>query len=104
MGPLRPASTDQEGDDTVAERTDEDILRATLAAVAPGTDLRDGLERILRGGTGALIVLGSDRTVESISSGGSDGAARVFATAPTAKMMSSSLVTWASCARQMKKD
>jgi diadenylate cyclase len=55
---------------TVVERTDEDILRATLAAVAPGTDLRDGLERILRGRTGALIVLGSDRTVESISSGG----------------------------------
>ncbi|MFK5635211.1 MULTISPECIES: DNA integrity scanning diadenylate cyclase DisA [unclassified Ornithinimicrobium] len=52
------------------ERTDEDLLRATLAAVAPGTDLRDGLERILRGRTGALIVLGSDRTVEAIISGG----------------------------------
>ncbi|MGO0576534.1 DNA integrity scanning diadenylate cyclase DisA [Ornithinimicrobium panacihumi] len=45
-------------------------MHATLAAVAPGTDLRDGLERILRGRTGALIVLGNDRTVESISSGG----------------------------------
>jgi diadenylate cyclase len=32
--------------------------------------LRDGLERILRGRTGALIVLGTDRTVESISTGG----------------------------------
>ena len=39
----------------MVERTDEDLLRATLAAVAPGTDLRDGLERILRGRTGALI-------------------------------------------------
>jgi diadenylate cyclase len=38
--------------------------------VAPGTPLRDGLERILRGRTGALIVLGFDRTVESISTGG----------------------------------
>lgn len=46
------------------------LLRETLAAVAPGTELRDGLERILRGRTGALIVLGLDRTVEEICSGG----------------------------------
>ena len=53
------------------ERSDEVLrLRATLAAIAPGTPLRDGLERILRGRTGALIVLGHDRTVESISTGG----------------------------------
>lgn len=45
-------------------------LRRTLAAVAPGTELRDGLERILRGRTGALIVLGHDETVEQICSGG----------------------------------
>ncbi len=45
-------------------------LRATLASIAPGTALRDGLERILRGRTGALLVLGYDRTVESISTGG----------------------------------
>jgi diadenylate cyclase len=45
-------------------------LRATLAAVAPGTDLREGLERILSGRTGALIVLGYDKTVETISTGG----------------------------------
>lgn len=48
----------------------EDLLRSTLAAVAPGTELRDGLERILRGRTGALIVLGFDETVESMCSGG----------------------------------
>ena len=36
----------------------------------PGTALRDGLERILRGRTGALIVLGHDRVVEQISTGG----------------------------------
>jgi len=41
-----------------------------LAAVAPGTELRDGLERILRGRTGALIVLGHDKVVEGMSSGG----------------------------------
>lgn len=47
-----------------------DMLRETLAAVAPGTELRDGLERVLRGRTGALIVLGLDRTVEAMCSGG----------------------------------
>src|SRR5438067_8319013 len=47
-----------------------DPLRATLALMAPGTVLRDGLERILRGRTGALIVLGHDRTVESLCTGG----------------------------------
>ncbi len=50
--------------------TDEERLRATLAAVAPGTELRDGIERIIRGGTGALIVLGHDEVVESLASGG----------------------------------
>jgi len=48
----------------------DDLLRSTLAAVAPGSELRDGLERILRGRTGALIVLGMDATVDSICSGG----------------------------------
>lgn len=46
------------------------LLRSVLAQVAPGTALRDGLERILRGSTGALIVLGQDKTVSAISSGG----------------------------------
>ena len=52
------------------ERSAEEMLRATLAAVAPGTELRDGLERILRGRTGALIVLGYDKPVEEICTGG----------------------------------
>jgi diadenylate cyclase len=50
--------------------TGDGPLRSTLAAVAPGTELRDGLERILRGGTGALIVLGIDKVVESLCTGG----------------------------------
>ena len=45
-------------------------LRETLGRLAPGTPLRDGLERILRGQTGALIVLGYDDSVESICDGG----------------------------------
>jgi diadenylate cyclase len=44
--------------------------RAALAMVAPGTALRDGLERIVRGNTGALIVLGCDLVVREICSGG----------------------------------
>jgi diadenylate cyclase len=55
----------------VAANTEE-LLRSTLMAVAPGTALRDGLERILRGNTGALIVLGHDRSVEAICTGGFD--------------------------------
>jgi diadenylate cyclase len=38
--------------------------------VAPGTVLREGLERILRGSTGALIVLGYDDGVKELCSGG----------------------------------
>ncbi len=53
------------------ERTDDlERLRTALATIAPGTPLRDGLERILRGRTGALIVLGQDRNVDAISTGG----------------------------------
>jgi diadenylate cyclase len=48
----------------------DDQLLSSLAAVAPGTVLRDGLERVLRGNTGALIVLGHDRTVEQLCTGG----------------------------------
>ena len=44
--------------------------RAVLARVAPGTPLRDGLERILRGRTGALIVLGYDQGVDDLCDGG----------------------------------
>ncbi len=52
------------------QRSTEGLLRATLGALAPGTHFRDGLERILRGRTGALIVLGHDDVVESVCTGG----------------------------------
>ena len=45
-------------------------MLSTLAAVAPGTELRDAIERIIRGRTGALVVLGHDETVEQIATGG----------------------------------
>ncbi|GAA1741249.1 DNA integrity scanning diadenylate cyclase DisA [Aeromicrobium alkaliterrae] len=41
-----------------------------LASVAPGTELREGLQRILRGRTGALVVIGQDKQIESLSTGG----------------------------------
>lgn len=47
-----------------------DQLREALASIAPGTELHDGLERILRGRTGALVVLGHNEIVDSIASGG----------------------------------
>ncbi|MEU7897243.1 DNA integrity scanning diadenylate cyclase DisA [Nonomuraea sp. NPDC049152] len=52
------------------DRSLDDRRRAALASVAPGTPLRDGLERILRGQTGGLIVLGYDSVVEELCSGG----------------------------------
>src|ERR1700684_838336 len=45
-------------------------LREAVARLAPGTARREGLERILRGRTGALIVLGYDDSVEAICDGG----------------------------------
>src|SRR5699024_1523960 len=54
----------------VPDSTHAPLVRATLRPVAPGTELRDGLDRILRGQTGALIVLGYNDTVASMCSGG----------------------------------
>jgi len=41
-----------------------------LAMLAPGTPLRDGCERILRGRTGALVVLGRNKIISQMSTGG----------------------------------
>ncbi len=49
---------------------DEERYRRYRALLAPGTPLRDGLERIRAGRTGALIILGSNSVIEQISSGG----------------------------------
>ncbi len=46
--------------------------RHVVALLAPGTTLRDGLQRIQHGHTGALIVLGCNEAVESICTGGFD--------------------------------
>lgn len=68
-----PTPTMIHGEFVVSDRTPADpeaVLRQVLAMVAPGTALRDGLERILRGRTGGLIVLGHDKTIEAMSGGG----------------------------------
>lgn len=48
----------------------ESTLIEILERLAPGTPLRQGLERIIQQGKGALIVLGSGPDIEGISSGG----------------------------------
>ncbi len=55
---------------SVVEPDPDVSMRITLALIAPGTALREGMERILAGNTGALIVLGHDKVVDSISTGG----------------------------------
>ena len=65
------AARDRSAADRAARASrDEALLRASLSVVAPGTPLRDGLERVLRGNTGGLIVLGFDKAVESLCTGG----------------------------------
>lgn len=45
-------------------------VRRYLKLLAPGTPLRAGVDRILHGRTGALIVLGNNQKVQQVSSGG----------------------------------
>jgi diadenylate cyclase len=47
-----------------------EALHAALAAVAPGTPLRDGLDRVVRAKMGALVVLDDGPDVLAICSGG----------------------------------
>ena len=68
-GPVGPSAR-AIGTGVTASGPTGDPLRANLALMAPGTALRDGLERILRGRTGALIVLGYDKIVETLCTGG----------------------------------
>lgn len=41
-----------------------------LALLAPGSPLREGFERILRGRTGALVVLGQNKVIDEVCTGG----------------------------------
>jgi diadenylate cyclase len=48
----------------------DDRLMTVLQKVAPGTALREGIDRIIRAGKGAIIVLGGSDEVEPLVSGG----------------------------------
>ncbi len=48
----------------------DDAVLDALAMLAPGTDMRHGVERVIGARRGALIVVGWSATVESIVSGG----------------------------------
>jgi diadenylate cyclase len=50
--------------------TRDDALRAVLEKVAPGTALREGIDRIIRSGKGAIIILGLNAEVQALLSGG----------------------------------
>ena len=52
--------------------SDAALLRSALPDIAPGTALREGLERIQRSHTGALIVLGFSPELQELCSGGFD--------------------------------
>ena len=49
---------------------DSHLLREALKALAPGSEIREGLQRIQHGHTGALIVLGYPESIEQMCSGG----------------------------------
>jgi diadenylate cyclase len=45
-------------------------LLEVLRRLAPGTELRNGIERIIQHGSGALVVLGGGRAVDELCTGG----------------------------------
>ncbi|MBM3706505.1 MAG: DNA integrity scanning protein DisA [Actinobacteria bacterium] len=49
---------------------DEELLLNSLKKIAPGTDIRTGIEYILQGKTGALIVVGDSEQVLKLVDGG----------------------------------
>ena len=55
---------------SIASRQRNELLHHTLAKVAPGTALREGLDRIVRAKMGALLVLADTPSVLHICSGG----------------------------------
>ena len=50
--------------------TRDDRLRGVLRKLAPGTALREGIDRVIRAGKGGLIVLGASDELQPLLSGG----------------------------------
>lgn len=59
--------------------TRDERLLAVLQKVAPGTSLRAGIDRIMRAGMGAIIVLGDNADIDNTVSGGFHMATRFTA-------------------------
>jgi diadenylate cyclase len=53
----------------LSRREEKELVKA-LEKVAPGTELREGLENILSARTGALIIIGDTSEVQSLCNGG----------------------------------
>jgi len=68
--PRRHAADPHDEQEHAAVAPRDDQLLAVLEKVAPGTALREGIDRIIKAGMGAIIVLGIDETVERLLSGG----------------------------------
>lgn len=60
----------RDGDSGVVQERSGEAERDVIARLVPGTQLRDGVDRILLAGTGGLVVLGYDERVERICDGG----------------------------------
>jgi len=54
----------------VPDPTRDEGLRNVLAMLAPGSPLREGIERVIRAGRGALVVIGWTPEIEAVVSGG----------------------------------
>lgn len=50
--------------------TPDERLRSVLHRLAPGTALREGIDRVIKAGKGAMIVLGASEDVQPLVSGG----------------------------------
>lgn len=52
------------------DKKKKQLLKKALAAIAPGTDLREAIEHVIKAKTGALIAIGDTDQVLKISNGG----------------------------------
>ncbi|WP_084528361.1 DNA integrity scanning diadenylate cyclase DisA [Nocardia crassostreae] len=70
LGRSGAAVTEPGSDSPGGHENSADTVRDVIARLVPGTQLRDGIDRILRADTGGLVVLGYDERVERICDGG----------------------------------
>lgn len=81
--------------------SDPVTLQDVLERLAPGTPLRQAVERIIQQRNGALIILGYDASVEGLSSGGFELTDSEFTSAKLAELakMDGAVVTDDACTR-----